>query len=478
MKIRQINYIYPNGSNYIYESDLSYTTSNSESYILFNSFNQKWIRLDYIGKFICNQLNKYKSMRILKENTLSKFNISEDCFYEDIRGFIEYLIKNNFYTFKNKKNKKELKFNTKKNKDIQNYPLNTIYIRLTNRCNLNCSYCFNKTYRNNNSDNAISNKIIIKRLKEFKYFGGHTVAFTGGEPTLYNEAKIIQLLEESENIGLKNVLLTNGTILGNLNLKKIISYIDTLQISLDSMNNKTLEKLWGTSKYTYENILNTIKKIDFLIGKLNKSINIILTPIVTKININEVPILIDDIKGIIKNANFNWYLNKYQKIGIDKIDELYSLDKSDYSIKMLKIFQKNNNVGRSVQKVYDIFKNITQRKICKYPCKITCFPSFFIITNGDVFPCQALEIENLNLGNIKNNSIHALLNKKKFQDLLQNLNINKIEDCKNCELRYLCSSLCPSKKYKKNKKYGPLPEELNNCKNDLINLMWLETFKK
>ena len=101
----------------------------------------------------------------------------------------------------------------------------TIDIRITGRCNLECSQCFGtKINRDIESDKLIC---LINTLPRYNV---KNVVITGGEPLLVKELNGV--LKSLKDNGLKVVLSTNGILLLN-HIESIYKYIDWISIPLD-----------------------------------------------------------------------------------------------------------------------------------------------------------------------------------------------------------------------------------------------------
>lgn len=78
-------------------------------------------------------------------------------------------------------------------------------LKITQRCNLRCTHCSWK--------NKITEELPTKQWKEIIKDvwdrGCRVVVFEGGEPTLRIDLK--ELIEYSSNLGLKSIVVTNGT---------------------------------------------------------------------------------------------------------------------------------------------------------------------------------------------------------------------------------------------------------------------------
>lgn len=87
-----------------------------------------------------------------------------------------------------------------------------IYINLTNRCNLNCSFCSCK----NKSDEEMSYDAACSILYRFWKLGARALCLTGGgEPLLHKELN--RIVFEARKMGYEIGLVTNGVLLPLLN---------------------------------------------------------------------------------------------------------------------------------------------------------------------------------------------------------------------------------------------------------------------
>lgn len=142
-------------------------------------------------KSICPECKKTISARIYEKN--GKTWIEKEC---KKHGFFKDIYWNDI----NCPQPEELKKNYQKNVVLGN-------IDLTNRCNMNCSYCFANANDYKSEEPTFAE--VKKMLTKLKQNGAKAVQFTGGEPTLRKDlAKIIELANDS---GFSHVqLATNG----------------------------------------------------------------------------------------------------------------------------------------------------------------------------------------------------------------------------------------------------------------------------
>lgn len=123
-------------------------------------------------------------------------------------------------------------------------------------CNLNCPFCQN--FEISMADSTFPTRklspveLVNIALKYFYSHGNIGIAFTYNEPFIgyefvYDTSKILK------NIGLKSVLVTNGTVASGA-LKNILPLIDALNIDLKGFSQKIYDYLGGD----FQTVKNTI----------------------------------------------------------------------------------------------------------------------------------------------------------------------------------------------------------------------------
>lgn len=130
------------------------------------------------------------------------------------------------------------------------FPLN-VYFSITNRCNLNCSYCYGE-YSARKNYKEFETKEIFSILDELKNLGTVLLQFQGGEPLIRNDIK--EIIEYSAKLDFNLDLITNGTLINkNIDALKLLN---SVCISLDGMK-EINDKNRG--KDTFEKIIEGVK---------------------------------------------------------------------------------------------------------------------------------------------------------------------------------------------------------------------------
>ena len=151
------------------------------------------------------------------------------------------------------------------------------YIRLSisDVCNFKCGYCLPDGYKIDRSDNRkfLNIEEIGRLAKALSELGVSKIRLTGGEPTVRKDFfEIIKIIKENSGIK-KTVMTTNGYRLDKIAKDIKNSELDGINISIDSLNTDTFEKITGHDRL--EEILRGIKNLQKLNFK-NIKINAVL----------------------------------------------------------------------------------------------------------------------------------------------------------------------------------------------------------
>lgn len=150
----------------------------------------------------------------------------------------------------------------------------TLNWHFTKKCNMGCKYCFVPVGMELSREERFS---ILEKFKgTFE-----RINFVGGEPTIHPD--LLELMEKAKKMGFKVTLVTNGyrMIKDPVYADKILSIVDGIGISVDSLKEET-NRLIGRchclqtlTKDDYENLCKRIKdhnlplKINTVVSKAN-----------------------------------------------------------------------------------------------------------------------------------------------------------------------------------------------------------------
>ena len=230
--------------------------------------------------------------------------------------------------------------NKKTFSDMLSRKFEYLRISVTDRCNYRCSYCMPSEVFNNNYSYIAQNKIlsyeeIIHLCSILKKIGLTKVRITGGEPLLRkNIDKLVYKLKTES--GIHNVsMTTNGSLLTDNKLKLLKSSgLDSITLSLDTLDLKKITKINGTKKhFDLDMVLTGIEKY-FTIVKTN-------TVVIKDINNDEVLDIVNKLSTFKSEIRFIEYMdvgesNDWNFSKIIPSQELYELINSKYELLAIK----------------------------------------------------------------------------------------------------------------------------------------------
>lgn len=208
---------------------------------------------------------------------------------------------------------------------------------VTTRCNQACKYCHrflniaDLTFEENN---RILDNLIASGISEITWTGGEALLLDG----------INELIMKSYKHGIKNKLITNGKLLTNEKIDQISNYLDSITLSIDSVDDNINNKL-GRG-------INHFSNIDTILNKLqNTNIKIRINTVVNKYNLNSISKLVE----CLNNYNvYSWRLFKFMPLRETAIknQEEFDITNNEFD-KALKYVRKNTKIEKIESRVKD-----------------------------------------------------------------------------------------------------------------------------
>jgi MoaA/NifB/PqqE/SkfB family radical SAM enzyme len=286
---------------------------------------------------------------------------------------------------------------------LRGYSINPFFISfiITYRCNLNCDFCYQKSYKKTKQLDLDFDDLSIIH-KNINYFFKPKIHIFGGEPTLHPKfSEIVNFFEKNKY---KVYLTTNGTRLNEF--MNILTNLKEINVSLNSNDyeeiieyaDKLKRKSSARINLTY--VLQSTEKINKIIKKMkNTKIDslILLHLLFNKADINN-----------IKKMKIN--IKLLSKIDDPRVRYFPPLKKED-----IKDYYNNPNFPK-------------QNK-CLKPW-FTCF----LLPNCDVIPCE--QPVPIIVGNLKKQKLSEIWNGEKFRFFRKSIQKNGIwNSCFRCCFR-------------------------------------------
>jgi MoaA/NifB/PqqE/SkfB family radical SAM enzyme len=157
------------------------------------------------------------------------------------------------------------------------YKLNSIYLNMTEHCNLNCVYCFASARVENGKRLLYEDYVrILNQAREMT--DELTITFTGGEPLLSENTLPAARYAKSKGFG--TYLLSNGTLINEDNIEALTECFDHFKISVDGSCKEVHEFFRGAG--SYEPAVAAVN----LLRKHNADVGVPM--VVTKKNISDI----------------------------------------------------------------------------------------------------------------------------------------------------------------------------------------------
>jgi len=308
------------------------------------------------------------------------------------------------------------------------------YFEITNKCNLNCQTCYNRSGLNA-ARHEITLTQLQKAVKTLLPFGLRRVLLSGGEPTLHTEFNdILDFIEETLN---KNPEFSFGIVTnGSSRNPKFIELLNknerlTLQVSLDGSNE--VENAKTRDSGSFAEAVDFIRFIDKRAHKthLNIPFQPLLKMVISQYNIHDVEAFfrlavslgfVPEFSYIYKsgNASDNWEekrLTAQQKLNILRL-----------------VNKLNSELG--VEALLPLCTNT-----CPYAENADAM-SICVKVDGSIQPCQSLYNDKYTFGNIFDFDLQMF--KQKVDDFvkLAKERIHCDYNCRKCLLRDNCGKGC------------------------------------
>lgn len=303
------------------------------------------------------------------------------------------------------------------------YP-STIMLELTNHCNLACTICPREYDYGKSMDKGQMNVESAKKIIDELWPYLDSIGLTGmGETFLYKEIEEIVNYIKKKNKGIIISVSTNAVLPDFIEkIQRIIGKIDTIQISIDGLNNVYESIRKNASFQRLDSNLRLLSKMS-----MNSGTDLMLNMVVTKENYSQMPLLVKYAEEVgIKYMDFTLF-NLASVTNIDR--SYYNLYKSAEFFKVLIELEEIINNTPNVIVTERNFKTDNSFKKCPFP-----WTHFYICWNGFITPCCAKPFpKELNFGNVFNDKVINVLNSISYRQFRSLWYENKTpEFCDKC----------------------------------------------
>lgn len=311
--------------------------------------------------------------------------------------------------------------------------IESIFLHLTNRCNLRCIHCY--VDGDVSKGEELKSQKIYDLIDELASIDGKAITFSGGEPLLRRGwFDIMKYASEK----LEVTLNTNGMLIGSNSAGLLSQLTPHIQVSLDGPSPEIHDKIRGQG--SFEATMKGIRQLQ----KRGLRDKLIICMTLMKDNIAWAPDMIDFVQqlGIPKlrflplhsqgRARFSW---STLDASLDEYLEWFS-----YVYYNQEVQSSSIEISGGLPGFLLYMPSEEETPWCGVGRKIVVDPY------GGVYPCSLLMDKDFYIGNVNQMSIEEIEKSPKLRELtLACLSRKeKIEECNQCIWKNFCQASCPA----------------------------------
>jgi len=333
-----------------------------------------------------------------------------------------------------------------------------VYFNPTDRCNLNCSYCYIPQEIRKNGDH-MSRENIFKSLEILKDYFKTTIPegsnrlpqiiFHGSEPMMNKDNMFAGIAKFADdfNFGVQ----TNATLLDDYSIDFLKEHKVGVGISIDGPSASVGDRTrinWDGQGGAFDKAVSVIEKFKDHVG-----FNVICT--VTSENMKYLSETVDFFhEHEVKICMLNILRCTQERSRSIKPDDAqvaeYYLQALERTYELYEKTDRQLIVANFANILISIIAPTARRLMCDIsPCGGgRCF--FAISAKGDMFPCsEFIGLPEFNGGNIFQDNIDDVLQTECFKKVTGR-NVDHFQPCSNCAIKHFCGSPCPAEAYEMN----------------------------
>lgn len=313
-------------------------------------------------------------------------------------------------------------------------PSTNLILYLTNRCNLRCKHCYMKSGKRLKNELSTGEWInIINQFCEARL--GKYITFSGGEVLLRDD--FFYILDHAYNCGLQIQMFSNGTLLNDKKINKIIDKVYEIQLSLDGPTPQSNDVIRG--KGTFNIILKNLRLLMTKAKNKNVRICIGITP-----TLDTIKYFNDGVSDFFKELFEEFGKKLIIRIATDLFEgrnvcDLTLDEKKFFRTTVTKIYDEMYEEDFFLKLSTTVYIPNRLKRNCGFSSGIKIFP------NGDCYPCDLASFAKV--GNTRKDSLVNL--KENLYNIYEETTVEKSHICKNCDLKYFCGGSCKINNYRR-----------------------------
>ena len=391
--------------------------------ILLHPHKSSWIILNQSGMEIASRALRGESFEEISDGLSQAFGIANSLAREDTISFINAVRTQGYLDSPN-------------NQLPHRIPsLTSIFLHVTDRCNLNCVHCYVKDPCQEQKQDLPSS--LIKQLvDDLVELGGDSIIISGGEPLLHSDIKGI-LGHAASKVSVW--LLTNGTLIDRDWAKLLVELNIRVQISVDGSSSDVHDRIRGPG--SFERAIRAVRLLQE--AGLSEKLNFSTT--VMGQNVHDVANIISLAEELLVpfvrfapvrswgNAKKSWL---HTGLSLTPSDHEFFYDTAI-------VRQKKSRSKIHISCGLSGFM-LALPEEARDDIWCTVGKQLVVDSSGSTYPCVLLMREPFCMGNVFQNSLRSMIESKEMAELCRALVERpiKVERCASCLWRNLCQGGC------------------------------------
>ncbi len=309
-----------------------------------------------------------------------------------------------------------------------------ISVDITSACNLRCPFCSAEAGPARPDDLTLED--IIPFVEQVKKYKPTPFALSGGEPLLKKDMVLYMVENLSPIRDIIVTIFTNGTLITKEYAQELHDAgLQIIRVSVDGHTEELHDRIRGKGAFR-----KTIRGIEYL-KEVGIHVNVISTICRTNYPYYR------EIKEFISHLGDSCGMSAVIPAGKAVGSGLLLDPEENFNIKIAFTDPEKVETG------------IHPRNRCN------AGETIYVASNGDIFPCLYINSREFKVGNIRENDLSEIYKNEVMEEILR-LTVNDIEECKECDIRYLCGGGCRAFAYGEyGSLYSPDPQ---NCRTNKI----------
>ena len=313
--------------------------------------------------------------------------------------------------------------------------INSAYLHVTNRCNLDCIGCYSRDSARNRAEDP-SLEDLQRAVRLLADLGINQLVISGSEP--FARGDLAEIARTAKECGVaKVVVLTNGTLCSQERLVELQGAVDTISVSFDGASAE--DPAFIRNLQLYQRLVSAVRDIT------DAGIHAHILATLHAKNIEDVPRYLTLGEMLKATVGFSLLSGRESELG-----DLYPSEGCLARLAEI-MFEHNASSGDGA---------VAHTEGVGLHACVSCGAGrtgVSVAADGSVYPCHMLQYSEFRLGNAFCDTAEELAEALERFSLPM---VVEIDDCRDCDKRYLCGGGCRARAYRE---YGAIGERDPYC---------------